>query len=236
MLGGAWQSWRRGLDYYPEGGLIWLEVDTTIRQQTDGRRSLDDFCRLFHGGESGPPKIVPYTLDDVVKALNEIAPYDWRAFLNARVKATMTRAPLGGIEGGGWRLVYNDKPNTTLAALQAQFKFSNLEGSLGFMLGKEGDIVDVVPGSPAYVAGLGPEMKLIAVNGRRASAPLVNAALKSAKVSHEPIELIVENGGFFKTYSIPYYEGEKIPHLERVEGQPDRLADILKPKTGPPAK
>jgi predicted metalloprotease with PDZ domain len=236
MLGGAWQSWRRGLDYYPEGGLIWLDVDATIRQQTDGRRSLDDFCRRFHGGESGPPKVVPYTFDDVVKALNEVAAYDWRAFLNARVKATTTHAPLGGIESGGWRLVYNDKPNAMLAALQAQFKRSNFEDSLGFVLGKEGDIVDIVPGSPAYTAGLGPGMTLIAVNGRRASASLVSAALKSARETHEPIELIVENGGFFKTYSIPYYEGEKIPHLERVEGKPDLLADIVKPNTGSPVK
>jgi len=236
MLGGAWQSWRRGLDYYPEGGLIWLDVDATIRQQTDGRHSLDDFCRRFHGGEGGPPKVVPYTFDDVVKTLNEVAPYDWAAFLNARVKATTTHAPLGGIEGGGWRLVYNDKPNAMLAAAQAQFKFSNFEDSVGFELAKEGDIVDVIPGSPAYSAGLGPGMKLIAVNGRRASAPLIRAGLKSARETRQPIELIVENGGFFKTYSIPYYEGEKNPHLERVEGKPDRLGDIVKPKTGSPPK
>jgi predicted metalloprotease with PDZ domain len=236
MLGGAWQSWRRGLDYYPEGGLIWLDVDATIRQQTDGQRSLDDFCRRFHGDESGPPKVVPYTFDDVVKTLNEIAPYDWAAFLNARVKATSTHAPLGGIEGGGWRLVYNDKPNALLAAAEAQFKFSNFEDSLGFELGKEGDILDVVPVSPAYAAGLGPGMKLIAVNGRRASAALVRAGLKSARETRQPIELIVENGGFFKTYSIPYYEGEKNPHLERVEAKPDRLGDIVKSKTGSPAK
>jgi predicted metalloprotease with PDZ domain len=132
--------------------------------------------------------------------------------------------------------VYNDKPNAMLAALQAQFKFSNFEDSLGFELGKEGDIVDVVPGSPAYAAGLGPGMKLIAVNGRRASVSLVSAGLKSAWETRQPIELIVENGGFFKTYSIPYYEGEKIPHLERVEGKPDRLGDIVKSKTGSPPK
>jgi predicted metalloprotease with PDZ domain len=236
MLGGAWQSWRRGLDYYPEGELIWLDVDATIREQTKGRRSLDDFCRRFHGGESGAPKVVPYTFDDVVRSLNEIAAYDWAAFLNARVKATSTHAPLGGIEGGGWRLVYNDRPNAMLAAAQAQFKFSNFEDSLGFEFGKEGDIFDVVPGSPAYAAGLGPGMKLIAVNGRRASASLVSAALKSASETHHPTDLIVENGGFFKACSIPYYEGERNPHLERVEGKPDRLGDIVKSKTGLPPK
>jgi len=115
MLGSAWQSWRRSLDYYPEGELIWLEIDSTIRQQTQGRRSLDDFCRQFHGGESGAPKVVPYTFDDVVRGLNSVAPYDWGLLLKERVKMTSTHAPLGGIERGGWRLVYNDKPNAFIA-------------------------------------------------------------------------------------------------------------------------
>ncbi len=49
LLGPPWQSWRRGLDYYPEPELIWLEVDITIRKQTHGQKSLDDFCRGFYG-------------------------------------------------------------------------------------------------------------------------------------------------------------------------------------------
>ena len=75
-----------------------------IRQQTHGSRSLDDFCRKFHGGQSGPPQVVPYTREDVVAALNEIAPYPWAEFFQQRVYATNARAPLGGIEAGGWRL------------------------------------------------------------------------------------------------------------------------------------
>ena len=88
MMGAPWSNWRRGLDYYPEGELIWLEVDATIRQQTHGQRSLDDFCRKFHGGESGAPKVVPYTFDDVVRALNDVAPYDWAGLLRERTSAT----------------------------------------------------------------------------------------------------------------------------------------------------
>jgi predicted metalloprotease with PDZ domain len=236
MLGPPWQNWRRGLDYYPEGDLIWLEVDTIIRKQTSGRRSLDDFCRRFHGGESGPPKVVPYTLDDLVRELNTIAPYDWAALLKERVKATSIHAPLGGIEGGGWRLVYNDKPNLFLTALAASSKTTSLADSLGFILGKDGEFLDVIHGSPAYQAGLGPGLKLIAVNGRAWTPTVLTQALRSAQTNHQPIEVIAETGEFFKTYSIPYFEGEKIPHLERVEGQPDLLTEILKAKTGPPAK
>jgi predicted metalloprotease with PDZ domain len=231
MQGAQWQNWRRGLDYYPEGGLIWLEVDTIIRQQTHGQRSLDDFCRRFHGGESGPPKVVPYTFDDVVHTLNDVAPYDWAKLLRERVGATSEHAPLGGIERGGWKLVYNDKPNAFARAAEKISKSTDFSDSLGFRVGQDGTLSDVIVGSPAYQSGLGPGMKVIAVNERKWSAPRLHAAVKAAQGSDQPIELLVENLQFFKTYSIQYHDGEKSPHLERVSDQPDILGDILKPLT-----
>jgi len=232
MLGPQWASWRRGLDYYPEGELIWLEVDATIRQQSHGQRSLDDFCRRFHGGESGPPRVVPYTFDDVVSGLNAVVPFDWASLLKERVRKTSSHAPLGGIERGGWQLVYNDQPNLYQHALEEVYKFTDLSDSLGIVLSKEGELMDVVPAMPAFQAGLGPGMNLVAVNGRHWSPSVLRAALRSAQSSHQPIELLVENGQFFRTYSVAYYDGEKIPHLERAPSQPDLLGDILKPKTG----
>jgi predicted metalloprotease with PDZ domain len=231
MMGSQWQSWRRGLDYYPEGELIWLEVDSIIRQQTHGQRSLNDFCRRFHGGESGPPKVVPYTFDDVVRTLNEVAPYDWAKLLRERVTATSTHAPLGGIESGGWKLVYNDKPNLFTQAEEKLAKFADFSYSLGFTVSEDGKLDDVIVGSPAYQSGLGPGMKLIAVNGRRWSPPVLHAALQGVQGSDRSIELLVENAQFFKTYSVVYTDGEKNPHLERVSVQPDILGDILKPMT-----
>jgi predicted metalloprotease with PDZ domain len=237
MLGPHWQNWRRGADYYPEGELIWLEVDSIIRQRTHGQRSLDDFCLRFYGGESGPPTVLPYTFEDVVRVLDEIAPYDWAGLLKQRLQATSTHAPLDGIERGGWRLVYSDRPNSFLSARQREAKLADVSDSLGLIVGKDGELSDVIHGSAAYQSGLGPGMKLIAVNGRRYSAGGLRQALRSARDSRQPIEVIVEASQFFKTCSIPYYDGEKIPHLERVGGQPDILGDILKPKTGvPPAK
>src|SRR5205823_6437675 len=123
LLGPGWQNWRRGLDYYSEGELIWLEVDTTIRQQTRGQKSLDDFCRAFHGAPSGPPKVLPYTFDDLVRALNDVAPYDWAKLLNQRVNEVQPRAPLAGIERGGWRLIYNDKPNIHVDSAEKEGKY-----------------------------------------------------------------------------------------------------------------
>jgi len=232
MLGSHWQNWRRSLDYYPEGELIWLEVDSTIRQLTKGQRSMDDFCRRFQGGESGPPKVVQYTFDDVVRTLNDVAPYDWATLLKERVQQTSTHAPLGGIEKGGWKLIYSDKPNSFISAYEKKGKFADLTDSIGVSIGKEGELDDVIHGSPAFAAGLGPGMKMIAVNGRKYLVDRLREALKSAHDTHQPIELIVEASQFYKTYSVPYYDGEKIPHLERVEGQPDILGNILKAKTG----
>jgi predicted metalloprotease with PDZ domain len=231
LMGPQWQSWRRGLDYYPEGELIWLEVDSIIRQQTQGHKSLDDFCRRFHGGESGPPKVVPYTFDDIVRALNEVAPYDWTGLLRGRVQATTTHAPLGGIEHDGWKLVYDDKPNLMTQALEKLVKFTDFSYSLGFSVAEDGKLNDVIVGSPAHQAGIGPGMRLVAVNGRKWSPIVLHAALKGARGNSEPIQLLVENAQFFKTYSIAYHEGDQNPHLERVSNQPDILSDALKALT-----
>jgi predicted metalloprotease with PDZ domain len=233
LAGAQWSSWRRGLDYYPEGQLIWLEVDSIIRQQTHGQRSLTDFCHRFHGGQSGPPEVVPYTFDDVVRTLNEVTPYDWAGLLHQRVDLTAAHAPTGGIDRGGWKLVYNDQPNQSIKALEHLAKFSDFSYSLGFTISQDGKLNDVRVGSPAYQAGLGPGMKLLAVNERKWSSEVVEAALKEAQKSGHPIELLVENAQFFKTYSIDYHDGARNPHLERVTGQPDILSDILKPLSTP---
>jgi predicted metalloprotease with PDZ domain len=230
LQGPEWQSWRRGLDYYPEGELIWLEVDTTIRQQSHGEKSLNDFCRLFYGGESGPPKVVPYTFDDVVRTLNQVTPYDWAGLLKTRVNSIDPHAPLGGIERGGWRLVYNDQPNLFIRTGEKLRKSVDASYSMGFVVREDGVLSDVIYGSPAYTAGIGPGMKLVAINGRAWSRDVLLDALRTSKDSQQPIDLLVENAKFFKTYSIAYHDGIRDPHLERIEGA-DVLGEILTPLT-----
>ena len=229
LTGPQWLSWRRGLDYYPEGELIWLEVDSIIREQSHGQRSLDDFCRRFEGGQSGPPLVVPYTFDDIVRTLNDVAPYDWATLLRDRVSATSNHAPIGGIEREGWKLVYNDQPNAFDKALEKLEKSADFSYSLGFSVTKDGKLTDVIVGSPAYQAGLGPGMTLIAVNGQKWKPRIIRAAIKAAQGSPAPIELLVENAEFFQTFSVSYHDGEKNPHLERVAGQSDLLSTLLAP-------
>jgi predicted metalloprotease with PDZ domain len=231
MLAPEWLSWRRWLDYYPEGELIWLEVDSIIRQQTHGQRSLDDFCRRFHGGQSGPPMVVPYKFDDIVRTLNDVAPYDWASLLKERVGSTSTHAPLGGIERDGWKLVYTDQPNIFTKAAEKFSKSTDVSYSLGFTVAEDGKLEDVIVESPAYQSGIGPGMKLIAVNGRKWNPDILHDAIKAAQGTSEPIELLVENAQFFQTYFVAYHGGDRNPHLERVSGQPDLLNAMLAPLT-----
>lgn len=224
-----WANWRRSADYYPEGYLIWLEVDSTIRRQTNGRKSLNDFCRLFYGGPSGPPAIVPYKFEDVVAALNQVTPYDWAKLLRERLDSKSPHAPLGGIDNGGWKLIYNDQKNATMDAQEKASDALDLSFSLGMIATKEGDLRDVIPGSPAYAAGLGPGMKVIAVNGRRWSKDVMRAALRATMHSQSPIAVLAENGEYFSTYQVDYHGGEQYPHLVRVDGRPDVLSDIIAP-------
>jgi predicted metalloprotease with PDZ domain len=228
-------SWRRGTDYYDEGTLIWLEADTIIRKQTGGKKSLDDFCRAFHGGESTPPKVVPYTFEDVVAGLNSIAPYNWSEFFTSRLKSHGPGAPLGGIENSGWKLVFTDIPNEFEHIDEASTLALDFQYSLGFIVrapgGEDGGhFFDVIPGSPAANVGLAPGMRLVAVNGRRWGPDLLRDAIDRAKNSKDPIELLVENGDFYQTYRIDYHDGERYPHLEPANGKTDLLTEIAKMK------
>lgn len=224
-----WTNWRRSADYYPEGYLIWLEVDALIRRQTNGQKSLNDFCRNFYGGQSGPPVVVTYKFEDVVSALNQVAPYDWARLLRERLDSKSPHAPMGGIENGGWKLVYTDQKNSTMEAAEKTGESLDLSFSLGMMITKEGDIRDVIPGSPAYAAGLAPGMKMIGVNGRKWSKDAMRSALRAGIHSKQPLAVIAENADYLNTYQVDYHGGERYPHLVRVDNQPDTLGEIIKP-------
>ncbi len=224
-----WDSWRRSVDFYDESDLIWLEADAMIRQLTGGKKSLDDFCRRFHGGESSGPIVKPYTFEELVATLNEVAPYDWRTFFTNRLESLNPHAPLGGIEMSGWKLVYKDLPSSLQKEDEDSRKYTDLRYSVGTYLQENGTMIDVIPGTPAALAGLGPGMKLIAVNGRKYSKEIIRAALKASTKSASPLELLVVNGEFFKTYSVDYQGGERYPHLVQDTTKPDLLSAIIKP-------
>ncbi len=229
----SWVSWQRTEDYYTEGELLWLDVDTKIRELSAGRQSLDDFARGFFGGADGSLGPVPYVFADVVHALNGVAPFDWERFLTQRLHSHGPGAPLDGLARGGWKLVYTDAPTEYLRGLEDQRKAVDFTFSLGFNVSTReyGQLTEVLWGGPGYDAGLTMGTTLIAVNGQEYRPERLREAVAIARNTHKPIELIVKNLDRYRVVRLPYYEGLKYPRLERVEKSEDRLAAIMKPRT-----
>ena len=224
--GSDYQTLRRSVDYYPEGTLIWLEADATIRQLSKGAKSLDDFCRAFHGGTSGGIALKTYEFDDVVAGLNGVQPYDWAGFLHDRIRSTDAHAPLGGITKSGWKLVYDTVRSDFWKANEEERKTTNMMYSIGIQVREDGTLADVLYGGPAQKAGVAPAVKLIAVNGRQYTATV----LREAVARKQPLDLLVKNGEYFQTFRVDYTGGERYPHLVRDNSTPDLLTSIVSPK------
>jgi len=225
----AWSGWRRQVDFYDEGTLIWLEADVTIRKLTKGQRSLDDFCRRFHGGGTGLPEVKPYTFADVVADLNAVAAHDWASFLTERIKRRDRGAPLGGIEGGGWRLAYGDTRSSQYKSREEVTDLVDMRYSIGLLLDKAGTIVDVVPDSNAWTAGVAPGMTVVAVNGRRYSKYVLRDVVGSTKEAGAGVKLLLENDDFFREAVVEVKGGERYPQLVRKSEGDDVLGAILAP-------
>jgi predicted metalloprotease with PDZ domain len=222
----AWISWSRGADYYPEGMLLWLDVDTLIRERSGGRKSLSDFARLFFGVDNGDWTTHGYDFGDVVRGLNAVQPYDWAGFLRARLDGHGPGAPLDGITRGGWKLVYGDTPSAMEKAAEGLRKSVDLSFSLGMSMGGDGTVRRVVWGGPAFAAGLAPGNKIEAVNGLALDG---SETLTDAVAAKAPVVLVVRDGARVRSVTVDYRGGLRYPHLERVAGTPDRLGEILAP-------
>jgi predicted metalloprotease with PDZ domain len=221
-----WSNWRRGTDFYEEGELLWLDVDETLRTITKDKKSIEDFCRAFHGGGKAQPELKTYTFEDVVATLNSVAPYDWAGFLRSRLDGMATKTPDEAIEKSGWKLVYNEQPNTVLEIQEELARHAGFSLTVGFSASDEGTVADVIHGGPAYIAGIGPGMKIVAVNGAQFSPDVMRDAIAAAKNTTAPIQLIVANGAQFRTFSVDYHGGLRYPHIERDDSRPDYLGEI----------
>jgi predicted metalloprotease with PDZ domain len=221
----GWTNWRRGVDYYDEGDLMWLEVATIIHQQTKGQKSLEDFTHLFYGGPNNGPEVKPYTFDDIVHALNSVAPYDWANYLKEKLTTTSPNPPVGGIENGGWKFVLNDEAPR---AERRRGGGGGDEYSVGLQVGEDGNVGDSIVGGPAFNAGITSGMKIVGVNGRVYTHDLLEDAIKAAKESSEPISLLVVIDDYYKTCNVDYHGGQRYPHLVRDEAKPDYLDELAK--------
>jgi predicted metalloprotease with PDZ domain len=233
----TWVSWQRPEDYYTEGELIWLDADTKIRELTDGKKSLDDFAKLFYGVYNGSYITFTYHFDDVVKALNTVAPFDWNSFLKERVYDLHPAVPEDGFTRGGYRLVYTDTPVAWVEKTEAARHYADFSTSLGFAIGsprgdntgRAGALGNVWWNSPAFKAGVTPDMELISVNGTVYTAAALRKAIVEAEKDTKPIQLVFQRGNRIENIAIDYHRGLRYPSLQRVEGTAARLDDILAP-------
>jgi predicted metalloprotease with PDZ domain len=234
----SWSTYQRTEDYYMEGLLIWLDADTKIRELSNGQKSLDDFAKSFYGVDNGSFVTHTYDFDDVVAALNKVQPYDWAGFLKTRVYDLHPEVPEGGFTQGGYKLVYNDAPpawerhgrgeGAGGGGEMGRFGMS-FATSLGFAVMPDGTLAQVVWDGPAFKAGLTPGDQIVAVGSDVFTPPKLREAIVNAEKGSDPIVLLVKEGDQMKTVSLDYHGGLRIPHLERVDGTPARLDDILKP-------
>ena len=212
-----WGSWKRDEDYYNEGLLIWLDADMQIRALTNGRKSLDDFARAFFGGKDGDWGVATYRFEDVVATLNGVAPYDWAEFLDSRVNRVQSRAPLGWLERGGYRLAYAKTPTAFWKSNEALRKISDFTYSLGFVVdATDNSLSNVLWEGPAFKAGLTTGAKLLAVGGIEYDPDRLKLAVTAAETSGKPIELLFKEGDRYRTVSIAWSGGLRYPLLEKV--------------------
>jgi predicted metalloprotease with PDZ domain len=163
-----------------------------------------------------------------VKALNQVAPYDWAGFWTDLLTNHGPGAPLQGLQESGWKLAYDETPSDYFRSAERDAGEVRELYTLGLRLHEDGGIIDAVEGMTAAKAGIGPGMRVVAVNGRRFSPEVLHDAISAAKGSQDPIELLVENTDYFRTFKLDYHDGEKYPKLVRDEGKADLLTEILK--------
>ncbi|MGH9533970.1 MAG: M61 family peptidase [Terriglobales bacterium] len=223
----GWLDWRRGTDYYEEGDLLWLEVDTIIHRVTHGQKGIDDFCKYFYGGPNLGPQLKPYTFDQLVAALNHVAPYDWAAFFHRRLDSLSPLAPVKGVEAAGWKTVYTMTPAPAGRGFRGGI---NAAYSIGLEMGNSGQVFDSIVGSPAFDAGITSGMQVVGVNDRKFTPQVFNNALKATAMGHS-MTLLYLNDDYYGTAHIRYDRGPRYPHLVREPGVKDFLDnDILRPR------
>jgi predicted metalloprotease with PDZ domain len=209
-----------------------LDVDTRLRELTGDACSLDDFARAFFGQNDGEWRITDtYVFDDVVRALGEIAPFDWSGFFIHQLEGKREGTQLDGIARGGYRLVYRDVPSAFSVSSDAVFGTTTLSFSIGVTVDGDGALKDVLWDGPAFDAGLTVGSKLLAANGQAYSADVLKQVI-AASASGEPIELLVKAGKHVRPVAIAYDGRLRYPHLERAEGGRARLDEIYAPRAG----
>ncbi|MEI7773379.1 MAG: hypothetical protein WCK17_01255 [Verrucomicrobiota bacterium] len=227
-----WSQLRRGQDYYDEGLVVWLEADALIREKTDGKKSLDDFCKKFFAVDHEKmPIVLGYELNEITGLLRELAEQDWDQFFADRVSKPRDTLALDFLNRTlGYRLQYNARPSEYLTERDKDRKQVSVTASLGLSVGDDGKISTIIPGSPADRAGLAGGMTIAGVNERKFSGQRLKDGVADS-VTRGKVELLVLDGEVFRAIPLNYSEGPKYLELTRATDHPDSLSTIFKPLT-----
>jgi len=220
----VWPDWQRREDYYPEGVLLWLDVDSRLRELSHGERGIDGFARIFFAKDSVQPTRT-YTFQDVCDALDKVVPDDWEAFFNQHLHSHSAVEAIAGLAHAGWRLDYTDKPTATFRQNEEEAGAINLDYSIGLQIDADGRVQSVLWDSPAFRAGLSPGSKVLEVNEQSFSTRALLAAVESA--ASKPLSIRVDINGNKRVVKLPYRGTLRYPHLDRIAGTPDRLSALL---------
>lgn len=230
--GRFWYEFRQGQEYYGQGALFWLEADATIRRGTQGARSMDDVCRaLFADAPVGPPGApATYTREDIVRTLTQVYPgADWSELIRQRIELPQQSLDLSALWAlAGYRLIYTEEPCPLQKRESTDASSIDLRTSLGVRFDKAGEIVDVVPDSPADAAGLAYGMKALAIDGWVFSAERMRESIKATPRTGR-LELTLSFGERVEVRAINYSGGMRWPRMERIEGEPDIFEAIARP-------
>jgi predicted metalloprotease with PDZ domain len=225
-----WRSWQRSEDYYSEGQLIWIDVDRIIREQSSGKKSIDDFARAFFGMNDGDWGELTYNFDDIVKTLNAVQPYDWASYLKAHVYDIYAVPPLDGITKGGYNLVFTDEPTDWTRLAEKKGKHTDLTYSGGLVVGHDGKVSTVIWDSAAFNAGITVGSEILAVNGREYKGDAIKAAITAAKGTTQPVRLLVKSGDLYRTVDLNWHDGLKYPRLVKTGKGDGTLDKLLAPR------
>lgn len=222
-------SWQRGEDYYNEGLLIWMEVDSLLREKSGGTKSIDDFASAFFGGRDGDYGELTYTIDDVAATLNGIVPYEWKGLLVRRTTERAAGAPMAGFERNGYKLVYTPQPAKVFTQGE-KTRGTDVTYSLGLVADKDGVVTSTLWNGPAFKAGLANGAALLAINGETYTADRLKAAIVAAKGTSAPIQLTVKSGQRIRQVAVDYHDGPRYPHLQKIGTGETGLDKLLTPR------
>ena len=179
--GADWSNWRRGTDFYDEGRAAVARRGRDDAPLTNDKKSINDFCRAFHGGPGGEPALKTYTFEDIVAR-----PQRRRALRLGGLPAHAARfdgARHAARSGAKCRMEnrLQRAAERRSKRIRDRAKAAGPEFFDRHAIGDDGSVDDVIHDGPSYKAGIGPGMKITAVNGHQFTAEGLKDAIDAAK-------------------------------------------------------